>query len=188
MLLDALKDFEWYNEAENVRFSEKGMLVESKPNTDFWQSKQHAFSKDNGHFFYMDASGDFRLIIKWSCDEIEKFCQCGLMLRADEKNWFKISLLADNQDAQRIGSSLSKEMSSDWAIADLSYPVNEIWYKLIRNQDDYIAYYSLDGVKYFQHRLFYMPSEQGKIKVGAYIASPQKTKFEACLEILDFEA
>ena len=29
MLLDALKDFSWYNEPENVRFQEDGLLVDS---------------------------------------------------------------------------------------------------------------------------------------------------------------
>ena len=47
MRLDALKDFEWYNEPENVRFSDLGMVVNCKPKTDFWQSAHHNFKKDN---------------------------------------------------------------------------------------------------------------------------------------------
>ncbi len=188
MLLDALKDFEWYNEPENVCFPEKGMMVTSKSQTDFWQSKQHNFSKDDGHFFYIETASDFRLIIKWSFNLLEKFSQCGLMIRANPKEWFKISLLSDNKETYRIGSSLTKDGSSDWAINELTMPVNEIWYKLVRNQDEYIASYSLDGVKYHQHRLFYFPSKDGKVKTGAYIASPQTAKFNACLEILNLEA
>ncbi len=189
MLLDALKDFEWQNEPENVRFNENGMVVLSRNKTDFWQSKGHHFQKDDGHFFFCESKGDFRLITKWKLNEpSDAFCQSGMMLRVDEKNWFKFSLMSENKEQSKLGSSLTVNGSSDWAVIDLPYPVTEIWYKLVRNQDDYIAYYSLDGVKYFQHRLFYLPSDQGRIKVGAYIASPQQSNFEACLEILDLEA
>ncbi len=38
MLLDSLKDFFWLNEPANVRFVEEGMLVETLPETDFWES------------------------------------------------------------------------------------------------------------------------------------------------------
>ena len=36
MLLDALKDFEWLNEPEEVYFGESGMKVKAMPDTDFW--------------------------------------------------------------------------------------------------------------------------------------------------------
>ncbi len=51
MLLDALKDFRWYNEPENVRFQEDGLLVDSLSETDFWANMAHRFNKDDGHFF-----------------------------------------------------------------------------------------------------------------------------------------
>lgn len=51
MLLDALRDFSWYNEPHNVRFIEEGMIVEVAEQTDFWQSAAHNFHRDNGHFF-----------------------------------------------------------------------------------------------------------------------------------------
>lgn len=188
MLLDSLKDFEWYNEPEDVYFMETGMSVVSKSKTDFWQSKGHKFQKDDGHFFYTESKGDFRLIIKWRLEEpSDFFCQSGIMLRTDSQNWFKFSLMSENKEQAKLGSSLTISGSSDWAVIDLPNPVREIWYKLVRNQDDYIAYYSLDGKKYSQHRLLYLPSEQGKVKVGAYVASPQIKDFEACLEILDME-
>ena len=51
MLLTNLRDFEWYNEPEDVSFEERGMAVLTKNKTDFWQSKHHNFKKDDGHFF-----------------------------------------------------------------------------------------------------------------------------------------
>ena len=37
MLLEALRDFEWYNEAADVAFGERGVRVTAAPQTDFWQ-------------------------------------------------------------------------------------------------------------------------------------------------------
>ena len=189
MLLDSLKDFEWYNEPKDVRFNETGMSVVCQEKTDFWQSAAHHFSKDDGHFFFSESKGDFCLIVKWVLDKpAESFSQCGIMLRADSQNWFKFGTMAENEDSPKLGSSLTKLGSSDWAVVNLSKPIKEMWYKLVRNQDDYIAYYSEDGIIYKQNRLFFLPAEMGKIKVGVYAASPQQKEFIANLEILNLVA
>lgn len=185
MLLDALKDFEWYNEPENVRFNELGMVINTKPKTDFWQSTHHNFHKDNGHFFYTRAQGDFSLLVKWSFDKAYAFDQCGLMLRVDGLNWFKLSLMSETIDKPKLGSSLTNFGYSDWAVVDLNTAVSEIWYKLQCCNGDYIAFYSLDGEVFHQLRLFHLVNDQGEIKVGAYAAAPQRSDFECILEILD---
>lgn len=185
MLLDALKDFEWYNEPENVRFNDWGMVINTKPKTDFWQSTHHNFKKDNGHFFFTRVSGDFSLVVKWHFDKAYAFDQCGLMMRIDERNWFKASLMSETADKPKLGSSLTNFGYSDWAVLDLQTPVTEIWYKLICRQSDCIAYYSLDGQNYRQLRLFHLVNDGGEAKVGAYTAAPQRSDFECTLEVLD---
>lgn len=187
MLLDALKDFEWYNEPENVRFNDVGMVVNTKPKTDFWQSTHHNFHKDNGHFFFTRINHDFSLIVKWHFDKALAFDQCGIMLRVDERNWFKMSLMSERADQPKLGTSLTNFGYSDWAVVELTQPLNEIWYKLQCRGGDYIAYYSLDGLQYHQLRLFHLVNDSGEIKVGAYTASPQRSDFECILEILNLE-
>ncbi len=51
MLLEALRDFEWYNEPREVSFSDRGVKITASPHTDFWQDTVRAYHKDNGHFF-----------------------------------------------------------------------------------------------------------------------------------------
>ena len=46
MILEKIKNFDWYNEPKNVRFIEEGILVETHPNTDFWQCLDSNFSKE----------------------------------------------------------------------------------------------------------------------------------------------
>lgn len=187
MLLDALKDFEWYNEPENVRFNDFGMVVNTRPKTDFWQSTHHNFHKDSGHFFFSRIDRDFELVVKWSFEKAYKFDQCGIMLRVDERNWFKISIMSEDAEKTKLGSSLTNFGYSDWAVVNLDIPLKEIWYKLKRYNGDYIAYYSLDGIKYVQLRLFHLINDNNELKVGAYACSPQRSDFECVLEVLDLK-
>ena len=178
MLLDALKDFEWQNEPENVRFNENGMAVLSKNKTDFWQSKGHHFQKDDGHFFFCRQAGDFFLTLKWRFEALDKFSQCGIMMRVDERNWFKASIMNESSGGNVLASSLTIGGHSDWAGFNLPRDVCEIWYRLNRVGDDYILSYSLDGVTFIKMRMFYMQSYE-EVKTGAYIASPNMTDFHA---------
>ena len=185
MLLDVLKDFEWYNEPENVRFNDAGMVIDTRAKTDFWQSTHHNFHKDDGHFFFTRIERDFELVVKWSFEKACLFDQCGLMLRVDERNWFKVSLMSEDASRPKLGSSLTNFGYSDWAVVSLDSPLNEIWYKLRRNGGDYIAYYSLDGIVYNQLRLFHLINDNGELKAGAYACAPRRDDFECVLEVLD---
>lgn len=187
MLLDALKRFEWYNEPENVRFNELGMVVNAKPKTDFWQSTHHNFHKDNGHFFFTRAMNNFTLTVKWHFEKAYQFDQCGLMLRVDERNWFKLSLMSENPTTPKLGSSLTNFGYSDWAVQELDKMPQEIWYRLKRNGSDYIAYFSLDGFTYKQLRLFHLVNDNPEVKIGAYVAAPQRSDFECVLETLELD-
>lgn len=187
MLLDALKHFEWYNEPENVRFNDLGMVVNSRSKTDFWQSTHHNFHKDNGHFFFTRSQRNFTLTVQWHFEEAFQFDQCGLMLRVDERNWFKLSMMTENPQMPKLGTSLTNFGYSDWAVQDLITPVTDIWYRLRRNSGDYIAYFSLDGQKFKQLRLFHLINDNPEVKVGPYICSPQRNDFECVLTGLELE-
>ena len=188
MLLGFLKDFSWYNEPFNVRFKEEGVHVEAKTQTDFWQCKEHNFQKDDGHFFYVEKSDSFNLSIKWHCDEQTAFAQCGLMVRFDNFNWFKIAVLSPNPKQPQLGVVVTTDGQSDWS----SHPVTQItdiWYKAKVQNGNCSVYYSLDGKTYHQIRMFYANSLKNcsTIKAGAYICSPRLSGFNALLEAIDFE-
>lgn len=178
MHFEALENFEWYNDPENVRFEDDAMIIYAKKGTDFWQSVHRKFKKDNGHFFFCRQSGDFFLTLKWHFDEMDKFSQCGIMLRIDERNWFKASLMNENADGNTLATSLTTGGHSDWAGFNLSGDVKDIWYRLNRVGDDYIMSYSTDGIQFTKCRMFYLQSYE-EVKAGAYIASPNTDDFHA---------
>lgn len=186
MILENLKNFEWLNEPENVIFTDKEMKIIAKPQTDFWQSLHHNFAKDDGHFFFLPQQNNFEVIILWRASKTSNFNQCGLMVRFNDKNWFKASLMHQNKNLPEIGSCVTIDGHSDWAGVMLDTCPNKIWYKLIRKDNDFIAYYSLDGTKFIRLRQFYIDTDNTAIKVGAYICSPQDSSFEATLEEISF--
>ena len=181
MLLDALRDFEWLNEPLDVNFEEAGMRVLTYNKTDFWQSVHHRFGKDNGHFFYARREGDFTFGVTWRFENSGQFDQCGIMLRIDEKNWFKASVMSDNEAQPRLASCVTNCGYSDLAPIEIPAGITEVSYKIKRFKGDYILYYSLDGINFKQLRMLHLLNDQPEVKVGAYICSPQREAFEGVL-------
>lgn len=188
MLLDSLRNFSWFNEPQNVRFNEEGMVVEAKPETDFWQSAHHNFHKDDGHFFFSRINKDFTLTLKWSFEKAFAFAQCGVMVRIDNLNWSKAGILAPDLTHQQLGAVVTNHGASDWSVVPLNMTSgnSSIWYRLRRRNGDFIFYYSLDGNEFHQIRLFHLLNIGAEVKAGAYICSPQRQGFSATLEMIDF--
>jgi len=185
MILDSLKNFQWLNDPADVFFNETGMNVMAREKTDFWQSLHHNFGRDNGHFFYTHKIGDFSMTVKWSFAALNHFQQCGIMVRVDERNWIKASLMQDDAKFPKLGTSVTQKGYSDWASQNLLAPVNAIWYRIARKSGDYTVLYSLDGENFSQIRLAYLMRDIPEVKVGAYLCSPNISGFEATLERIE---
>lgn len=187
MLLEQLRDFEWFNEPENVAFNENGMLVTAKGSTDFWQNARKNIHSDNGHFFFVRKSGNFVMELRWefpSCSQLE---QCGLMLRFDEKNWMKASLMSDNLSLLRLGSCVTNSGYTDWSAFEIPQQIQGVSLRLKRFNSEYALSYSFDEEKFSQIRLFSFVNEDVEIKAGAYICSPKTNDFTAVLKKINFE-
>lgn len=187
MILAQLKDFGWLNDPQNVTFTALGMRAESKNGTDFWQNDDANVHKDNGHFFYIPKSSNFTLTLCWDMHIDGNFDQCGIMIRINDRNWLKSSLMFENRNNPSIASSATVNGFSDWATHKLSYVPEKICYQIKRIRDDYIVSYSLDGEKFEQIRLVHIPNEGDfPVLAGAYICSPRGQNFSATLTQLDF--
>jgi regulation of enolase protein 1 (concanavalin A-like superfamily) len=188
MLLEKLKEFDWLNEPQYVRFDESGMRVLTKYRTDFWCCARHNFYKDDGHFFFSYATGDFCCDLNWSFVNPKTFDQCGIMVRNDVNNWFKASIMYEDDNKPMLATSLTNEGYSDLATISLPQGINKVWYRIKRKRGCYIASYSFDGANYIQLRKFYLVKDLDEIKVGAYICSPQRDEFEAVLHDIEVAA
>jgi len=185
MLLDALQDFEWENDPAEVTFGEAGMRIKSLPKTDFWQSYRQDFHQDNGHFFFKKISGNFTITVCWRFMDISGFCQCGLMGRINQFNWFKASVMSDGPGSPFIGSSLTNFGTSDLASERLPTGTEEIWYRLQSKNNSLVLSYSLDGKEFYQIRLFEFSEDYKELQIGAYICCPSDKNFSALLDSIE---
>ena len=186
MLLDSLRDFEWYNEPKDVSFDETGMHVTSFERTDFWQNANAKMSKDNGHFFYTRKNGDFTVKARWNFETDAAFEQCGIMLRFDARNWLKVSMMSEDKRTPKLGTVVVNEGFADLSVVEIPENTQEIWYKIRKIQKDFLVYYSLDGKRFFQIRMFSFVHSHEDIKAGAFICSPLNAPFSATLSEIDF--
>ena len=185
MRLEKIKNFEWYNEPQNVGFTEEGLAIETLPNTDFWQNADHNFYKDNGHFFYQAKEGDFVLAARLSFPHIKESAQGGIMARFDAKNWIKAGLLSPNQYNLQLGIVVANQGSSDWSIVDLPNDTERLWLKIRRRGNDFIVWYGLSEEDLKQVRMCHLSKIEKPMKIGAYACSPKEESFECILEDID---
>lgn len=185
MLLETLKEFDWYNEPQQVRFEDNGMRVMAKYRTDFWCCARYDFRKNDGHFFFKQVSGDFCCDLDWSFENPSNYDQSGIMVRKDCDNWFKASIMYENEKQPLLATSLTNSGFSDLATVPLPYNIRHVWYRVKRRKGCYIASYSFDGENYIQLRKFYLIHDEDAVDVGAYICSPQRDDFEAVLHSLN---
>lgn len=182
MILEKIKNFNWYNEPKNVRFIEAGLLIETFSQTDFWQCLDYNFSKDDGHLFAEECFGDFVLTVKWSFRQLIDSAQCGAMVRYDEHNWIKAGVLTIDPKRLQVGVVVSNNGSCDWSIVNIADKQNYIWIKIRRKGRDFIVYYSCDGECFEQVRILHLPNINELLNIGAYACSPKKDSFECVLE------
>ncbi len=184
MILENLKSFEWYNEPLNVAFGQHEMKITAAGYTDFWQSRHHNISKDNGHFFFSRFDDNFCCLVKWTFDMTQNFNQCGIMVRSNEDNWFKASVTYRDGKPE-ILSSVTCNGISDWAGCPLVHEVKTVWYKLIRKGFDYAVFWSQDGKNFDKLRQFCLCDNPLSVSAGAYVCSPNPEGFEAVLDQID---
>ena len=176
---------EWLNPPQQWQADEAIIRITTLPKTDFWRTTHYGFIRDDGHFYYQEAAGDFTYSAKISGDYRDLYDQAGLMVRLDEFNWIKcgIELVEGIQKASVV---VTREYS-DWSVIPLSGNPASIWFRVKRSGDTLEAAYSLDGSAYTMMRLAYFPPV-ASVKTGVMCASPTGKGFQAVFEDVQFTA
>ena len=83
---------EWLNEPVNWSNSDKQIVVNTLPKTDFWRITHYGFIRDNGHFYFERVNTDFVVDVEIRGNYKALYDQAGIMIRADEKHWIKAGI------------------------------------------------------------------------------------------------
>lgn len=172
------KNFYWFNEPE-YSIKNEVLTLNSKPDTDFWQSTHYGFKRDNGHCLLTEVQKDFSMTVRTKFKPRKQYDQCGLMIRLDSENWIKISTEYESEHHSRLGSVVTNLGFSDWATIDVNSLPDEMWYRVQTRGNDFLIEYSPDGKYWRQMRIAHLHKLFNQISAGVYSCSPMDSSFSA---------
>jgi regulation of enolase protein 1 (concanavalin A-like superfamily) len=182
---------QWYNPPQhNIVNREEGYLViKPEAHTDFWQKTHYGFVPDNGHFLYMEVTGDFILSTKVRFSPKHQYDQAGLMIRISPDCWLKTSVEYEPQGASRLGVVVTNSGYSDWSTQEFLSPENEITLRVRRESSDYMVEYLKDESMWIQMRMAHLMEDTGDmpVKAGLYACSPIGAGYEARFSFLKIQ-
>ncbi len=139
----------------------------------------YGFTRDNGHFYYQEVSGDFEAEVRVNGLYQDQYDQAGLMLRIDEENWIKTGI--EFFDNQQHTSAVVTRVFSDWSVVRLIGSPASLWLRVTRKAEAVEIFFSLDGSDYQLLRLAYLPPAE-TIQIGPMCASPDGQGFSVTFE------
>jgi regulation of enolase protein 1 (concanavalin A-like superfamily) len=145
----------WHNEPAHWQTADGELRVTADPHTDFWRQTHYGFSRDNGHFYYQVASGDFQLDVQVRGRYAAPRDQAGLMLRIDDRNWLKFGVEFVRGMLQ-VSAVATREVS-DESLLPLPDSPPEVWLRLLRRNEGVELFFSRDGRVYSRVRIAYFP-------------------------------
>lgn len=169
------KTLSWLNSPE--RHSTDGTLnVTTGQETDFWRETFYGFVRDNGHFGFVEAGGNFSAEVSFRGDYQALYDQAGMMLRLDETTWLKAGI--EYTDGQQHLSVVVTRGVSDWSVLPLATAPDEVRLRLTRLGSAVLVQYSLDAQPWAMLRLAALTDAE-TLHVGVMCCSPQRAGFEA---------
>jgi len=177
--------FSWLNEPQAVEL-DGGLVITTRPKTDFWQRTHYGFRRDDGHALLTRRAGDFALETATEFWPRAQYDQCGLMVRVDGDSWIKAAVEYEDPQLSRLGSVVTNRGFSDWATQDISSAVRAMRYRVSRRGADFLLEWS-DGGAWHQMRVAHLAAleESAEVDVGVYACSPTGEGFRCRFASID---
>lgn len=177
-----LSRMSWLNEPKKWHIDRERLIVESTPKADFYRLPN--WTVNNGNFFHLSASGDFKFSARISGEYIAKYDQAGLMVRLNDENWLKCG--SEFVDGKRLASTVITRTFSDWAtMPDLSQDA-PVWWQVVRWKESLKALCSIDGKTFITVREGYFPAAES-LQVGLLCCSLEGMGTKASFESLSLQ-
>ena len=176
----------WIREPKEYIIKDDIIEIVTEPHTDLWQRTYYHFRNDNAPVLQMETDEKyFSFKAKTSFESKRRFDQCGIVMYLDSENWLKASIEYENEKFQHLGSVVTNNGYSDWAIIEIDASIKSMWYRFSRREDDYCIECSIDGINFKQMRICHMFNAKEKIRFGIYACSPEDSSFKAIFEHLE---
>ena len=184
-----MDNMKWIRKPDQVAVENGKIYLVTQPHTDLWQNTYYHFCNDNAPLFLMDCDQPyFSFTVKtYFSDSHHRFDQCGIAIYQDSRNWLKASCEYENESFSNLGSVVTNNGYSDWAVNEIPSTIRSVWYRLSRREDDYRIEYSFDGNQYHMMRIAHLSQGKGTVHVGIYACSPEDSSFTAVFSDLSMD-
>ena len=161
----------WLNPPQQWTRADDRLTVTTDAHTDFWRETHYGFVRDNGHFLFVQAPGEFTAQVKIQGGFTHLYDQAGLMVRIDATRWVKIG--AELSDGVTLLSSVLTDGESDWATGVFPGDPQAFWIRATVANGVLRVQVSVDGVSWPLVRLAPFPVAPS-YQVGPYCCTPER--------------
>lgn len=164
----------WLNAPAAASATPGGLLVRTRPRTDFWQRTHYGFRRDDGHLLWRAVAGDFRAEVGLRLMPNAKYDQAGLMVRRSEADWLKTSLEFEPGGPSHLGVVATQGGYSDWSMGPVPFSAGvPLGFRVERRSADYTFHAKVGAKPWVRIRLLHLQADDGApLMVGPYACSP----------------
>ena len=105
----------WLNPPLVVKEDDDGLLVTTRPQSDFWRVTSYGFVHDDGHALLVPFPAGTAVEVGFVARMEELYDQAGVMVRVDAEHWIKAGVEVSDGLPQ-LGAVVTHERS-DWSMA-----------------------------------------------------------------------
>ncbi|UOE94792.1 DUF1349 domain-containing protein [Alkalihalobacillus sp. LMS39] len=164
------------------------LVLETDPETDYWQKTHYGFEVDNGHFLFTKTNKNFRLTTKVDAFPKTKYDQAGLMIRFSEDMWVKTSLEYIPDGLSKLGAVVTNRGYSDWSTQYVDCKTVQLYYRISKIEQNCYIDVSWDGEEWNQIRIAHLDvPKDATVLAGIYACSPQGQEQEVRFDYIKIE-
>jgi regulation of enolase protein 1 (concanavalin A-like superfamily) len=176
----------WMNPPPAWSLKPAGLIVRPAAATDFWQQTHYGFRADNGHFLYLEVSGDFSVMTKVRFHPVHLYDQAGLMVRVGASCWIKTSVEYESKGPSKLGAVVTNAGYSDWSLQDFPRAQKQVELRIRREAQDFLVECRRGAGRNWELlRMAHLHQGASRpIQCGLYACSPKGSGFRAKFEFL----
>jgi len=153
----------------NIIVSGDSIIIRAKKGTDLYTNSSGSSTTDNAPRIFFKPKADFSLSAKLTANFTSAYDGGALYVYSDSNNWAKLLFERFKSGDNGIASTVTKNFGDD--VYHNLITNNEIYFKIVRKENTFIFYYSINGEEWLYRRSFNLSSQE-PIKVGFITQSP----------------
>lgn len=163
----------WENQPVDFSSANNSITITAGAKTDMYRAADNSYAVDNAPQLLFDADEYFVLTASIEHNFDNQWDAGAIVIKSDSLNYVKYCFEKDYTGAKRVVSVVTRGVSDDCNSVELKS--DKIYYKVARNGNVVMLYYSEDNTNWYLIRGF-LADFKGKVKAGFLAQSPTGEK------------